>query len=74
MVVQFKVGFSPSKNFFICFNESPLTIMKNAFYFISKTHSVLKIFYFDFLAMQKKMFDQKDKVNFRSYDVTTSYG
>ena len=33
----FKVGLSPSKkNCFICFNESPLKMMKNAFYFINK--------------------------------------
>ena len=32
-----KVGFSPSKkNYFICFNESPLKMMKNTFYFILK--------------------------------------
>ena len=32
---SFKVVFSPSKkNCFICFNENPLKVMKNAFYFI----------------------------------------
>ena len=35
MFILFKVGLSPSKkNWFICFNESPLKMMKNAFYFI----------------------------------------
>ena len=39
----FKAGLSPSKKKFICFNESPLKIMKNAFYLAL---SVLKIFKF----------------------------
>ena len=40
-----KVGFSPSKNFFnIWFNDSPSKMIKNAFYFILKALSVLKIF------------------------------
>ena len=33
----------PKKFLFICFNESPLKIMKNAFYFILKALFVLKI-------------------------------
>ena len=40
-----KIGFSPSI-FFICFNETPLKIMKNAFYFILKALFVLKVFKF----------------------------
>ena len=44
------VGLSPSqkkkKNHFICFNKSPLKMMKNAFYFIFKALFVLKIFKF----------------------------
>ena len=41
----FKVGLSPSKkNCVICFFESPLKMMKNAFYFILKIPLVLKIF------------------------------
>ena len=36
------------KEFFICFNESPLKIMKNTFYFILKALLVLKIFKFLF--------------------------
>ena len=40
-----KVGPSSSKkNYFIFFNESPLKMMKNAFYFTLKTLFVLKIF------------------------------
>ena len=41
---KFKVGLSPSKRFiFIYFNESPLKMMKNGFYFIFKALFVLKI-------------------------------
>ena len=36
----------PKKFLFICFNESLLNIMKNAFYFILKALFVLKIFKF----------------------------
>ena len=39
----FKVGLSPSKNCFICFDESPLKVMKNPFYCILKVLFVLKI-------------------------------
>ena len=40
-----KVGLSPSKKvFFICFNDSPSKMMKNAFYFILKALFLLKIF------------------------------
>ena len=42
-----KVGLSPSKKvFFICFNDSPSKMMKNAFYFILKALFLLKIFKF----------------------------
>ena len=34
----------PKKFVFICFSESPLQMMKNAFYFILKPLFVLKIF------------------------------
>ena len=36
----------PKKYIFICFNKSPLKMMKNAFYFILKALFVLKIFKF----------------------------
>ena len=44
--IKFKVGLSPSKKkkIFICFNESPLKIMKKAFYFVLKALFILKIF------------------------------
>ena len=42
---QIKVGLSPSKTgCVICLVESPLKVMKNAFYFILKALFVLKIF------------------------------
>ena len=47
MLNYFKVGFSPSKKFcVICLIESPLKMMRNAFYFILKALFVLKIFKF----------------------------
>ena len=44
--LQFKVGLlTIQKNFFfICFNDSPSKMMKNAFYFLLKALFVLKIF------------------------------
>ena len=47
LMKSFKVKISPSKKIcFICFDESPLKIMKNAFYFILKALFVVKIFKF----------------------------
>ena len=44
---RLKVGLSPSKkNYVICFIESPLKMIKNAFCFILKPPFVLKIFKF----------------------------
>ena len=46
-IQKFKVGLSPSKkNCVICFIESSLKLMKNAFYFILEALFVLKIFQF----------------------------
>ena len=46
-VERLKVGLSTSKKvFFICFNNSPSKMMKNAFYFILKALFVLKVFTF----------------------------
>ena len=36
----------PSKIIFICFNESPLKMTKNAFYFIVKALFIHKVFKF----------------------------
>ena len=53
--------------------ESPLKMMKNAFYFRSKALFVLKIF--KFLSWISghvvKRLDKKDKSNFKFYDVAT---
>ena len=51
--------------------ESPLKIMKNAFYFTSKAPFVLKIFkiFSWFFSHVLKRLDWKDKVNFKFYDV-----
>ena len=47
MKFSLKVGLSPSKKIYvICFIESPLRMMKNAFYLILKALVVLKIFKF----------------------------
>ena len=51
--------------------ESPLKIMKNAFYFTSKAHFVLKIFKvlsWHFGHVVKRL-DKANKVNFKFYDV-----
>ena len=48
-------------------NESPLKMMKNAFYFTLKAVVVLKIFKFlswSFSLVEKRL-DEKDKVNFK---------
>ena len=77
--LQIKVKLWPSKkNCFICFNESLLKMMKNAFYFITvfcftlKALFVLKIFNFlSWLFVHvKKWLDYKDQFNFKIYDVT----
>ena len=55
--MRLKVGLSPSKKVnFICFNKSPLKMIKNVFLFhIKSSLLILKIFSFfpDFLVMQK---------------------
>ena len=52
--------------------ERPLKMMKNPFYFTSKAFYVLKILkYLSWLfGHVLKRLDQKDKVNFKFYDVT----
>ena len=61
------------KKNFICFNESPLKLMKNVFCFMLKTIFVLKIFKFlsSLFDHVEKRLDWKRKVNFKIYDVTT---
>ena len=42
---MYKFGLSPPKKVvFICFNEIPLKMMTNAFYFILKAYFVLEMF------------------------------
>ena len=50
--------------------ESPLKMMKNAFYLISKALFVLKIFSHFLLGHVAKLLDKKDKVNFKFDDIT----
>ena len=53
--------------------ESPLKIMKNAFFFTAKSHFVLEIIKFLswlFCHVEKRL-DSKAKINFKSYDITT---
>ena len=59
-----KVGLSPSKkDFFICFNKSPLKMMKHAFYFMlkRKIFSLLGYLHFchDFFGYVEKRLDNK---------------
>ena len=59
---MFKVGFSLSKKVvFICFNERPFKVMKNAFYFMLKALFVLEIFTFlsSRLGYVEKWLDEK---------------
>ena len=68
-----KVVLSPSKKFvFINFSESPLKMMKNAFYFMLKA-----LFTFEIITILSGLFgcvgdrlDKKAMVNFKIHDVT----
>ena len=52
--------------------ESPLKLMRNAFYFTLEALFILKIVKFLSLLLGniEKQLDSKDKVNFNIYDVT----
>ena len=69
-VKEFKGTLSGLRQFLA--SESPLKMMKSAFYFTSKALFILKIF--KFLPWRSghvgKRFDKKDKVNFKFYHVT----
>ena len=58
--------------FFICFNESPLKLMKNYFYFMLKALFVLKVIILESyrFGYVQKQFAKKVNVNFKVYDVT----
>ena len=66
-----KVGASHSKNVaVICFHESLVKMIKNAFYFILKALSVLNVFVFlswliGHVGMQ---LDKKAQINFKIFD------
>ena len=69
---MFKIGFIASnKIVFINFNQSPLKLMKNTFYFMLITLFVLEIFaflscYFGYVG---KLIDKKAMVNFKVFEV-----
>ena len=52
--------------------ESPLKLIKNAFYFILKATFFLEVFkFFSWLfGYEEKRLDKKAKINFETYDVT----
>ena len=70
----FKVGLSSSKkNLVICFNESPLNMVKNAFLFHLKSSfrfEGIYVFIMSFWSCRKSGLIRK-KVNFKIHDVTT---
>ena len=67
-----KVGLSPSKFFFYCFNKSPLKLIKNYFYFMLKVLFILEIFKFlsCLFGYVEKWLDKKAKANVKIYDIT----
>ena len=70
---MFKIGFIASKKIvFINFNQSPLKLMKNAFYFMLITLFVVEIFAFLFcyFGYVGKLIDKKAMVNFKVFEVT----
>ena len=73
MLVLFTSDSHLPKKSFIWINENHLKMMKNAFYLFQKLLSISRQLYFcfDFLVMQKKRLDQKEKIDFKIYDVKT---
>ena len=71
--ITLNLGSHLTKKLFSFFNENPLKTIKIAFYFILKALIDLKIFKFlsCFQVMSEKQLDQEDKVNFKTYGVTT---
>ena len=64
-----------SQLLFICFNESPLKMMKKAFYFMLKAllvFEMLTVLSWLFVYVRKLLFRfvKKAKINFKIYDVT----
>ena len=57
----------------LTFQKTPRCfLLANAFYFISKVFSFSRYlnFHHDFLIMQRKLLDQKGKINFKIHDAT----
>ena len=71
---ELKVGLSPSKKkFFICFNDNPSEMVKNAFDFILKALFVLKIYkLLSWLFGYIEKAAWLEKANFEIYDATTA--
>ena len=69
--IKFELS-SSKKLGFICFNESPLKMMNNAFYFILKAFLFLRDLQFcpDFFGYVGKQLYKKAMVNFKIYDIT----
>ena len=70
--MHLKLKDAPSGLRKILATESPLKMMKNAFYFASKALFILKIFRFSswLFGHAAKPLDKKDQVSFKFYDVT----
>ena len=60
-------GFLNTDSYAIIFGQTDILL----FYGRGPLQLYLFKYYLDFLVVQKKLFDQKDKVNFKFYDVTT---
>ena len=62
-----------SRKLFYLLQWKPFKMMKVVFYFNlkSSSHSQDIDFFLDFLVMQQKRLDEKDKINFKIYDVPT---
>ena len=59
------------KNDFTCFGESPISMVKNAFYFILKAFFVtFQLLLWLFGNVEKTSWLKINKVNFKIYDVT----
>ena len=68
-ITRIKIGLTPFKeSSFIWFNESPLKLLKNTFYFILKTLLFLNIFKllsWYFAHVKKAAWLQRDKINLK---------
>ena len=68
---HFLIELSPSKKIsFICFNDSLLKIKKIAFFHLKSSFHSQDIKILSWLFSHEKRRDYKDKVNFKTHDVT----